>query len=152
MDPVIIRFKKKITELGRNEKVEVVSEVPKPGVDDFIKKVEQSKKIYVIKNEISFDMVRQKISNSLLTRVFLRDELVTCPMENIMVPQHNLVSPEYMDREMKMYSDYKFPRILFSDPIVRWNGWKCNSFIEITRKDGSKYYRHLYCSDECDCF
>jgi DNA-directed RNA polymerase subunit H (RpoH/RPB5) len=143
---IIDSFKKRIGELGRTEDVEVVVDNATKNTDRFVSTMNESGTIYVFSNENMYNSVRRRIKESLLCNIFYREELFICPMDNHMVPEHTLC-----DDPPSMYKNYEFPRILFSDPVVRWYGWKCNSMIKITRKNGSAFYRFLHCSEPCDC-
>jgi len=147
-DTIVSTFEKIISELGRDEDVEIVSQSDKKSISILIKRIQYENKIFIIKNEKVFNTIKQKIKEHNLVRIFFIDELMICPMDNIMVPCHNIISEKDIEERLEYHKTYQLPRILFSDPIVRWNGWKCGSYIEVSRFDGTKYYRHLYCSDK----
>lgn len=149
-DPIVSRFRETILDLGRHEKIEVVSQSDTRSINSLLRRIEGEDTIFVFKNEKTFSIVEQKVEEHNLPKVFLRDELILCPMENNMVPHHTIMSEDDITCKLQYHNSYQLPRILFSDPIVRWNGWKCGSYIEISRGDDKKYYRHLYCSKRCD--
>jgi len=137
--------------IGRREKVNLVVGIGKGTIRSLIEEIaEMSDEIFVVRNEDVFDKVFENIAEHCYTRVFLEDELILCPIDNEMVPKHEIASLDEVKELLALCGKKKLPRILFKDPIVRWNGWKCNSIIKITRKNGEIYYRHLYCSD-IDC-
>lgn len=105
--------------------------------------------VYIIQERNTFDgffraIVKEDEENA--SFVFHTEEILYCPMDNILVPEHELLEDL---NEIAIYREKKLPRILFEDIVARWYGWGCNSIIKIKRKDGSIYYRHLYCSNAC---
>lgn len=131
-------FQKKISKYrGREITVEVLhAEIPRYSVEGDI--------VYLIPDETLYSKVIRSVCESSRCNFFDR---LSCPMENKLVPLHELITDL---SEIRMYRFMEFSRIRFSDPVVKWHGWKCNSFIRITRSDGSRTYRHLYCLEECD--
>jgi DNA-directed RNA polymerase subunit H (RpoH/RPB5) len=101
--------------------------------------------IYVIYKDSDYKKVIEKVGEHESVNFFHDDGTFFCPMDNVNVPKHVLVEdPEELVRR---YENLKFPRILFEDPVVKWNGWECGSYVRIERGRGEIFYRHLYCSE-----
>ncbi|KAK5808351.1 hypothetical protein F5H01DRAFT_351917 [Linnemannia elongata] len=79
-------------------------------------------------------------------RVFFHEELLVCPLDNVMVPPHELCTLEEVGEILKRYSILKeqLPGIPPWDPIVRWKGWTKGDVIRITRLSGEMYYRLVF--------
>ena len=101
--------------------------------------------IYIVYGASDYKKVIEKVGEHKSVYIFNDEDISFCPVDNKNVPKHTLVeNPEEL---IKRYKNLKFPRILFEDPIVKWYGWKCGSYIRIERDHGEVYYRHLYCSE-----
>jgi DNA-directed RNA polymerase subunit H (RpoH/RPB5) len=148
----IERFEERIRRLGRTEDVEIVTDNAIKNADKFISTMKESGTVYIFSSENMYISVRRRIKEPLMCNIFHREELLICPMDNDMVPEHTLLEDwNDLPQRERMYKSYEFPRILFSDPVVRWNGWKCNSMIRIVRKSGGVFYRFLHCTEDCNC-
>ncbi len=79
-------------------------------------------------------------------RVFFHGELLLCPLDNVMVPLHELCTTEEVDEILEKYSIHReqLPKIPPWDPIVRWMGWQKGDIIRITRVCGGTYYRMVF--------
>jgi DNA-directed RNA polymerase subunit H (RpoH/RPB5) len=77
------------------------------------------------------------------SKVFFIDELVSNPIANKMVSQHELCTKRMVERLLQKYSITvdALPKILLRDPIVRWYGWEVGDVVKITRPNGELYYR-----------
>lgn len=79
-------------------------------------------------------------------RIFFQDELLLCPLDNTMVPLHEMLSEEETTELLRVHNIVKdhLPKIPAHDPIVRWNGWTVGDIIRIHRVDGTLYYRLVF--------
>lgn len=79
-------------------------------------------------------------------KIFFYDELLLCPLDNIMVPVHELCSEEETLDLLRKYNIIKdhLPKIPAHDPIVRWKGWTEGDVIRILRPDNTIYYRLVF--------
>lgn len=77
------------------------------------------------------------------SKVFFVDELLAYPVGNHLVPRHKLCTDEMVADLLGRFSITvdALPRILLSDTIVRWYGWKVGDVIKVTRANGDDYYR-----------
>ena len=76
-------------------------------------------------------------------KVFFVDELISSPINNKMVPKHELCTEKMVTKILHKYSITvdALPKILLRDPIVRWYGWKVGDVIKVTRPNKELYYR-----------
>lgn len=101
--------------------------------------------IVVLYGETKHDILA-KMTPENLSRVFFVEELLVCPIDNDIVPLHELCTKEEernMLREYKIYNKYMLPRIRLSDIITRWYGWELGDVIRIIRRSDpdNPYYR-----------
>lgn len=138
-------FQQRISEI-RNIHVQVLYDGPEGGSYKerllLVTSILDRGRILLVDNKAEYQKILKKLSPSLHCNVFLTESISLCPIDNILVPEHKLVD---LDRLKNMYCNMEYPRILFTDPIAKWNGWYCNSLIEVHRTDGP-YYRLLECS------
>jgi DNA-directed RNA polymerase subunit H (RpoH/RPB5) len=73
-------------------------------------------------------------------KIFFWNELLICPMDNILVPVHEKCKNVSQILSMYSISLEQLPKIPLSDPIVRWNGWGVGDVINIYREN-EIYYR-----------
>lgn len=98
-------------------------------------------------NQYNRDGLLQELLDALLPRdyskIFFVDELIVNPIDNKMVPKHELCSNKAVTKLLHKYSITidALPKILLRDPIVRWYGWEVGDIIKVTRPKGELYYR-----------
>lgn len=102
--------------------------------------------VYVKKSDYNniLDELFSDLYPECFSRIFFYDELLVCPLDNIFVPEHRLCSQQDVDEMLKKYKItlQQLPRMLSSDIISRWNGWREGNVIAITRKGRDQpYYR-----------
>lgn len=73
------------------------------------------------------------------SRIFFHDELLISPLDNILVPIHEKCNADDILTKYNITIS-QLPKLLASDPIVRWNGWNIGDVIKIYRED-EVYYR-----------
>lgn len=71
--------------------------------------------------------------------LFPFEKLLFDPTEHELVPEHYLLKPEEIQIELKGISPDNLPRILETDAIVKFYGWKKGGVIRIKRKEGIYY-------------
>lgn len=137
MDKIISNFKNKISIIRGNIDIIVISDIK---IHNNIIMMDNT--IYIILNIDLYNTIIKKLDDiSMMSYIFYIEEIYYCPMDNNIVPKHSLL--ENIE-EIKIYGNMNFPRILFTDIIVRWYAWKRNSIIKIERNDKSITYRCLY--------
>lgn len=100
--------------------------------------------VYIVTNKKLYDTIISFIDENHQSSFFVE---LFCPIDIDIVPLHERMEDI---SEISQYAAYIFPRILFNDPIVKWYGWTCDSYIKITRSNNQLYYRHLYCTLKCE--
>lgn len=101
--------------------------------------------IYV--NQCQHENILRELLNDIqpqnYCKVFFVDELIANPINNVLVPNHELCTKKMVDKLLREYSIVvdALPKILLRDPIVRWHGWKIGDVIKITRSNGEIYHR-----------
>ena len=70
-DPIVSRFRETILDLGRHEKIEVVSQSDTRSINSLLRRIEGEDTIFVFKNEKTFSIVEQKVEEHNLPKVFL---------------------------------------------------------------------------------
>ena len=132
-------FRRRISEVrGNDTEVVILTGFQEP--DDLIIRDDL---IYYIPDSKIYNKIIRIVKEYQLSSFF---RTLSCPMDSNLTPKHEKMTNL---SEIIMYKNKEFPRIRFDDPVVKWNNWKCDSFIRITRDDGKIYYRHLYCSEDC---
>lgn len=132
---------------GKHTKVLVLDEIPDDlNVKDTVRYIKER----VLDNDLVIvHRPRKDIFPELEPKyhsvVFFYDEILACPFNNVLVPEHRLLTPEETKSVLGRYSVRldQLPKLPTSDPIPRWNSWTQGNVVEITRKDGTKYYRLL---------
>jgi len=77
------------------------------------------------------------------SKVFFDDELKRCPIGHVLVPTHRLATEEEIKNLRERHILLKtIPKMLISDIIARWYGWKVKTVIAIERSDGV-YFRRI---------
>lgn len=85
--------------------------------------------------------VKKLVESTTIIRIelFTADELGYNVTKHVLVPKHEKAS----DIEYKQLKQYltKIPRILVTDPVVRFYGFKRGTVVKVTRKTGIILYR-----------
>ena len=104
--------------------------------------------IIVVKEEVtSFAKSEFQDAKPLVIEHFRENELLIDKMTHVLVPKHELLNEEEKKELYKIYKikDLNLPKILSSDPIVRYFGGKKGQIFKITRSSESSgeyiYYR-----------
>lgn len=80
---------------------------------------------------VVFGSDRRKDVFSRFIQIFSDQELYVNPLENSLVPLHELLSREEKNELLKKYSE--IPRISIEDPVVKFYGWRLGNVVKITR-------------------
>lgn len=100
--------------------------------------------IIYLKKKTLFRELFSVLNSSYYSNVFFYDELLICPLDNILVPKHELCTKKQVKKLLKDNNILleQLPKITALDPIVRWNNWTTGNVITIYRNvDEEKYYR-----------
>lgn len=76
-------------------------------------------------------------------QVFDYTELLNNVTTHSLVPKHEILSATESKKVLEGYKVTKtqLPRILLSDPVIKYYGWPRANIVKITRKSGEIYYR-----------
>jgi DNA-directed RNA polymerase subunit H (RpoH/RPB5) len=71
-------------------------------------------------------------------------EVEIIPLMNILINPFEVgegIKYEVLENAELGIAGFELPTLLYSDPIRIWRGWKAETIVKITRKDGRIYYR-----------
>jgi DNA-directed RNA polymerase subunit H (RpoH/RPB5) len=142
MDSHLEEFSRRISSIRRKNVKIIYEDFIEIGVKDLLNKI-NGEEVYVVDDLSSYNRLLDRIDEHLIPYIFYSDEIYFCPLDHSYVPCHELVTDL---SSLERFGKRKFPRISFKDPVVKWNGWKCDSYIKIYRTGEEIFYRHLYCS------
>lgn len=76
-------------------------------------------------------------------QVFDVEEISNNVTKHVLVPKHELLTKDETMTLLKKYRSVKtqLPRILKSDPVIRYYGWNKGDIVRIIRKSGEITYR-----------
>lgn len=114
-------------------------------IERVVKEIESSSEdlVYVVNDISSFTKIFSSLKERYYCKVFSIDEAYKRPLS------HRTLVPKHQAAEEKDIFGKNLPRILHSDIVCRWYGWRCLTVVKITREGGNVHYRHLYCDGEC---
>ena len=104
-----------------------------PDIEDFLDKNKQEYKFFII-NKISYPKIYKKLEKE-NTEVFSDIELMDNVVDNILVPQHIILTDEEANMYMKEYklSKVNMMKIYSSDRIARYYNIKPGQIVKIIR-------------------
>jgi DNA-directed RNA polymerase subunit H (RpoH/RPB5) len=114
-------------------------------IERVVKEIESSSEdlVYVVNDISSFTKIFSLLKERYYCKVFSIDEAYKRPLS------HHTLVPKHEAAEARDIPDKNLPRILHSDIVCRWHGWRCLTIVKITREGGNVHYRHLYCDAQC---
>jgi DNA-directed RNA polymerase subunit H (RpoH/RPB5) len=83
----------------------------------------------------------ETFQNLLRLEFFSEKELMILTRKNVFTPSHQSLSKQKTREILEKYDKTLLPKILSTDPIVRYYGFLVDQIIEIERADGTIFYR-----------
>ncbi len=114
-------------------------------VNDFLNNYKNNHKFIIVKN-INKKAIQYIANNYPNSEIFLEESLMVNLIENVLVPEHQLLSQEKASEVYRAYKCTKkqLPRILLVDPVAKYYNMKPGDIFRIIRPSKTAGYGVTY--------
>ena len=115
------------------------------GISDFLNNYKDNPKIVVVKS-ISKKAHQQFMKNFDRVEIFMEQEMMINLVDHVMVPKHELLTPEEVLTFYETYNCKKknMPKILSTDPVARYYAMKVGDICRVIRPSEKSGFAHSY--------